>query len=54
MQLGWLFTAYLITYMVFQLPGGIFGEWLGARKALVVTGLSALPQRWPRRWYRWC
>jgi ACS family glucarate transporter-like MFS transporter len=38
-ELGWLFTAYLITYTVFQLPGGIFGEWLGARKALVVTGL---------------
>ncbi len=38
-ELGWLFTAYLIVYMVFQLPGGIFGEWLGARKALVITGL---------------
>ncbi len=38
-ELGWLFTAYLIIYTVFQLPGGIFGEWLGARKALVVTGL---------------
>ena len=38
-ELGWLFTAYLIVYTVFQLPGGIFGEWLGARKALVVTGL---------------
>ena len=38
-ELGWLFTAYLIAYTAFQLPGGIFGEWLGARKALVVTGL---------------
>jgi MFS transporter, ACS family, glucarate transporter len=38
-ELGWLFTAYLIVYMAFQLPGGIFGEWLGARKALVITGL---------------
>ncbi len=38
-ELGWLFTAYLIVYTVFQLPGGIFGEWLGARKALVITGL---------------
>ncbi len=38
-QLGWLFTAYLIAYTAFQLPGGIFGEWAGARKALVVTGL---------------
>ena len=37
-QLGWLFTAYLIAYTVFQLPGGIFGEWAGARKALIITG----------------
>ena len=38
-QLGWLMTAYLVTYTVFQLPGGVFGQWLGARKALVITGL---------------
>ena len=37
-QLGWLFTAYLVAYMVFQLPGGIFGQWAGARNALIVTG----------------
>lgn len=40
--LGWLLTAYLVTYTAFQLPGGVFGEWLGARKALVVTGLIGL------------
>ncbi len=38
-QLGWLFTAYLIAYMALQLPGGIFGEWAGARRALVITGV---------------
>ena len=38
-ELGWLFTAYLITYTAFQLPGGVLGEWLGARMGLVITGL---------------
>ncbi len=41
-ELGWLMTAYLVTYTVFQLPGGVFGEWLGARRALVITGLVGL------------
>ena len=42
MQLGWLMTGYLITYTVCQLPGGVFGQWIGARKALVISGLVAL------------
>jgi ACS family glucarate transporter-like MFS transporter len=41
-QLGWLMTAYLVTYTAFQLPGGVFGQWLGARKALVLTGIVGL------------
>src|SRR5258708_6222879 len=41
-ELGWLLTAYLVVYTAFQLPGGVFGEWLGARKALVVTGVLGL------------
>ena len=40
--LGWLLTAYLVTYTAFQLPGGVFGEWLGARRALVIASLVAL------------
>ena len=39
LQLGGLMTAYLVTYTAFQLPGGVVGQWLGARKGLVVTGL---------------
>ncbi len=42
MQLGWLMTAYLAAYTVCQLPGGVFGQWIGARKALVITGLVGL------------
>jgi len=41
-QLGWLMTAYLVTYTVFQLPGGVFGQWLGARRGLVITTAVAL------------
>jgi len=41
-QLGWLMTAYLVTYTAFQLPGGVFGQWLGARKTLVITGIVGL------------
>jgi len=42
MQLGWLMTGYLVTYTALQLPGGVFGQWIGARKALVISGLVAL------------
>lgn len=42
MQLGWLMTGYLVTYTVCQLPGGVFGQWIGARKGLVITGLVGL------------
>ena len=41
-QLGWLMTAYLLTYTVFQLPGGVFGQWVGARRGLVIITLAAL------------
>jgi sugar phosphate permease len=42
MQLGGLMTGYLIAYTICQLPGGVFGQWFGARKALVITGLVGL------------
>ncbi|MBS0388622.1 MAG: MFS transporter [Proteobacteria bacterium] len=38
-QLGWLMTIYLVPYTALQLPGGLFGQWIGARKALVYSGL---------------
>ena len=42
LQLGWLMTIYLVPYTILQLPGGVFGQWLGARKALAYTGLLGL------------
>jgi len=41
-QLGWLVTGYLVTYTACQLPGGLFGQWLGLRRSLVIAGGVAL------------
>ena len=30
-QVGWLITAFLLTYAVFQVPGALFGQRFGAR-----------------------
>jgi MFS transporter, ACS family, glucarate transporter len=39
-QIGWLFTAFLFTYALLQLPGGLAGQWLGARRVLTAVGLA--------------
>src|SRR5277367_5474676 len=39
-QVGWLLTAFLVGYTVFQVPGAIVGGWLGARRT--VTGIGLL------------
>ncbi|MGH8249232.1 MAG: MFS transporter [Steroidobacteraceae bacterium] len=41
-QMGWLFTAFLITYSIFQLPGGLLGQVFGARRVLTVIGILTL------------
>jgi ACS family glucarate transporter-like MFS transporter len=38
-QVGWLLTAFLVGYTVFQVPGAIVGGWLGARRTVTVIGL---------------
>jgi MFS transporter, ACS family, glucarate transporter len=40
-QIGWLEQAFVLSYTVFQLPGGLVGQWLGARVAYAVFGLVA-------------
>lgn len=40
-QLGWLETAFVWGYAMFQLPGGLIGQRLGARRAFIVIGLGA-------------
>lgn len=41
-QLGWLLTAFLITYSMFQIPGALVGQWLGPRRMLVAIGLATV------------
>ena len=38
-QIGWLFTAFLITYAVFQIPGALIGQVLGARRILAIIAI---------------
>lgn len=41
LQIGWLEQAFVIGYALFQIPGGIFGQRFGARRAFVIIGLTA-------------
>jgi MFS transporter, ACS family, glucarate transporter len=41
MQIGWLEWAFVLGYAVFQFPGGIVGQRLGARRMFTVIGLMA-------------
>lgn len=34
LQLGWLDSAFAATYAVFQIPGGVAGDWFGPRRVL--------------------
>lgn len=35
-ELGWVFTAFTVSYMIFQIPGGVMGQKYGARKMLTI------------------
>lgn len=37
-QVGWLITAFLFAYAVFQVPGALFGQRFGARWTITITG----------------
>jgi ACS family glucarate transporter-like MFS transporter len=39
-QVGWIFSSFTIAYMVFQVPGGLFGQALGARRALTIVAVA--------------
>jgi ACS family glucarate transporter-like MFS transporter len=41
-QVGWLFTAFLLTYSVFQIPGALVGQRVGPRMTLTVLGLGTV------------
>jgi ACS family glucarate transporter-like MFS transporter len=40
-QIGWLEQAFVLGYAIFQMPGGLFGQRLGARRTFVLIGLTA-------------
>ena len=42
-QIGWILSAYVVGYALFQIPGGLLGDRFGPRKLLTfaVTGWSA-------------
>ena len=41
MQIGWLEWAFVLGYAAFQLPGGVIGQRLGARRMLTLISLVA-------------
>jgi len=41
LQIGWLEQAFVLGYAIFQMPGGIFGQRLGARRTFIIIGLTA-------------
>jgi len=41
LQIGLLEQAFVVGYALFQLPGGIFGQRVGARRAFTIIGLLA-------------
>jgi len=41
LQIGYLEQAFVLGYALFQMPGGIFGQRLGARRTFVIISLTA-------------
>ena len=41
LQIGWLEQAFVLGYAIFQMPGGVFGQRVGARRTFVIIGLTA-------------
>jgi MFS transporter, ACS family, glucarate transporter len=41
LQISWLEDAFVWGYAIFQLPGGLIGQRLGARRTFVIIGLTA-------------
>jgi ACS family glucarate transporter-like MFS transporter len=42
LQIGWLESAFVLGYTVFQIPGCIFGQRFGARQTFVIIELAAM------------
>lgn len=41
-QIGWVMTAFLLTYSVFQIPASLLGQVVGARRMLAAIGIATV------------
>jgi ACS family glucarate transporter-like MFS transporter len=39
-ELGWILASFNLSYTLFQIPGGVFGDLLGSRKALTIVAIG--------------
>lgn len=39
-ELGWILGSFNFTYALFQVPGGVFGDRLGARRAMAIIAVT--------------
>jgi MFS transporter, ACS family, glucarate transporter len=39
-ELGWILGSFNFAYALFQIPGGLFGQWCGPRRALAVLAVT--------------
>lgn len=39
-EIGWILASFNISYALFQIPGGIFGEAVGPRRALAIIAIT--------------
>jgi len=39
-DVGWILGSFNFSYAVFQIPGGLFGDWLGPRRGLTIIALG--------------
>src|SRR5258707_8541845 len=39
-DVGWILGSFNLSYAIFQVPGGLFGDWLGPRRALTFIAIS--------------
>ena len=40
-EIGWILGSFNLTYTLFQIPGGIFGEAFGYRRAMASIAITA-------------
>ena len=39
-EIGWILGSFNLSYTLFQIPGGIFGETFGCRRALTAISIT--------------